>query len=319
LPYNSVTGRTDAAPLIPEDVQRQIVEDTVQQSAALQLFENVPMSTKTTRLPILSALPVAYFVNGDTGLKQTTKMAWENKYLNVEEIATIVPIPESVLDDSEFDMWAAITPKITAAVGRALDAAIFFGVDKPGTWPAAIVTDAVAKGNFYDLVTSPTPAAEGGLAEDINQLMGIVEADGYEASGFIARSGMRVRLRGARDSTGQKLVDVSNNTVEGAQIQYVMNGLWPVQASGIRGVDIVTGDFSQGLLGVRQDIEVKFLDQAVIQDATGAIQLNLAQQDAVAMRVKARYAFQIANPINWENTSSATRYPFAAGGTPAGA
>ena len=72
MPYNDVTGRTDAAPLIPEEVQRQIVQDTVQQSAALQLFRRVNMSSKAYRMPVLSALPTAYFVNGDTGRKQTT-------------------------------------------------------------------------------------------------------------------------------------------------------------------------------------------------------------------------------------------------------
>ena len=59
------------------------------QSEALQRGTYIPLSRNTVRMPVLSALPSAYFVAGDTGLKQTTEAAWANKFLYVEEIATI--------------------------------------------------------------------------------------------------------------------------------------------------------------------------------------------------------------------------------------
>lgn len=62
------------------------------------------MSSKTYKMPVLDMLPLAYFVNGDTGQKQTTKMMWDKKFITAEEIAVIVPIPEAVLDDSDYDI-----------------------------------------------------------------------------------------------------------------------------------------------------------------------------------------------------------------------
>ena len=58
------------------------------------------MSTSQQRMPVLSVLPESYWVQGDTGLKQTTSAAWEGVFLNAEELASITPIPEAVLNDS---------------------------------------------------------------------------------------------------------------------------------------------------------------------------------------------------------------------------
>jgi HK97 family phage major capsid protein len=310
MPYNSLLSRSDVQALIPEDVSRSVINGAIEQSAALSLFPRVTMSTNQQRMPVLSALPTAYFVAGDTGLKQTTEAAWANKYLNVEELAAIVPIPEAVLDDAGFDVWGEIAPRLEEAIGRALDAAIFFGTNAPGSWPTNIAAGALAASNAYTRGTNA--AAAGGFAEDINQLMTLLEADGFDVNAFIARRNVRSRLRGARDTTGQRLLDIGgdarNPTIEGAPIVYSMGGLWP---TGSGAAEMFAGDLSQVMLAVRQDLTYKGLDQAVITDAGGLVVYNLPQQDMVALRVVARFAWQIANPINYEQMTEGSRYPFA--------
>ena len=64
---------------------------------------------------------MSYFVDGDIGYKQTTAQAWENVKLYAEEIACIVPIPENVLDDSEYDIWANVLPRLSEAIGATFD------------------------------------------------------------------------------------------------------------------------------------------------------------------------------------------------------
>lgn len=305
MPYNSVISRTDAAALIPEDVAAPLMIAVQEQSAARQLFREVLMSRAQQRMPVISALPVAYFVNGDTGLKQTTEAAWTNKYLDAEELAAIVPIPEAVLDDIDFDAWGAIRPLLSEAIARALDAAIFFGTNAPASWPDDIVTAATAASNTYERGTNN--AAAGGIAADVSELFAKVEADGYDVSGAIANRSYRGLLRNARDSQGNLHSEVGPSSAYGVSIGYPMRGLWP--AAG--GAELIVGDFSQGILGVRQDLTYKVLDQAVIQDNTGAIQFNLAQQDMVALRVVARFAWQVPNPINRDQPTEGSRYPFA--------
>ncbi len=308
MAFNSLMSRTGVQALIPEQVSNEILVNLSTESAALSLFRSVPMSTAQTRMPVLAALPTAYFVNGDTGLKQTTEVDWANKFLNVEELACIVPIPENVLDDTEYDLWGAVKPLVEQAIGRTLDAAVFFGVNKPASWPTAIVPAAIAAGQ--KVIRGTNAAASGGLAQDLNALMGMVEASGYDPNAFITSRTFRQFLRGVRDTLGQRLLDVAadGNMIDGNPVKYVMPGLWPV---GTGAAQMITGDFSQGIIGKRKDITWKVLDQAVIQDSTGAIQFNLPQQDMVAIRVTFRVAFQVANTINYQQLNEAARYPFA--------
>jgi len=312
VPFDNIISRTDAAALSPEDVAAEVMTHVPEQSAAMTLFRRVQMSREQQRMPVLSALPVAYFVNGDTGLKQTTEVNWANKYLDVEEIACIVPIPEAVLDDASFDVWGAIRPLIEEAVGRTLDAAIFFGVNKPSVWPKSIVDIANDAGSVVARGTNP--ANEGGIAEDFNELFSFVEESGFDVNGLLAARSYRGKLRGARNADGDRLDDVSTDSVYGEKVTYPMRGLWP---TGANAVEVIAGDFTQGILGVRQDITYKILSEAVIQDNTGAIVYNLAQQDMVAMRVVFRAAFQVSNIVNFDEPDEALRSPWAVMTAPA--
>ena len=303
---NNIISRADAQSLIPLPVAHEIQTAAIEQSAAMRLFRRVNLSSKTERMPVLSALPVASWLTGDTDLKQTTEVNWADKTLTVEELAIIVPIPDAVAADASFDMWGEIRPLIAEAFGRALDAAIFFGTNKPASWPAAIVTAAAAAGN--NVARGTATAGEGGVAEDINQVMAAVEADGYDVNGFVASRAFRSAIRGARGTDGQRLLDMDGNgeRIEGQPVSYGMSGIWP----GAGGVELIAGDFTRGILGVRQDITFKMFTEGVITNADGTIAYNLMQQDMSAMRVVARYAFQVANPINYSNATEGARYPF---------
>jgi len=305
MPYNNVISRTDAAALIPEDASAEIWKHTVAASAAMTLFRQRRLSRNQQRVPVESVLPTAYFVAGEPGIKQTTELNWTNKFLNVEELACIVPIPEAVLDDSAFDIWGEARPALSEAIGRALDAAVFFGINKPASWPTDIAASAVAAGNTVTQGTAT--AANGGLAGDISALFGTVEADGYDVNGMIANRTYRGTLRNVRNSQGDKLPEVTTDQAYGVPITYPMRGLWPTGAGSVQSI---AGDFNAGILGIRQDITFKVLDQAIIQDNAGVIQYNLAQQDMVALRVVFRVAWQVANPINYDQATEASRFPF---------
>lgn len=309
--YNSLTSRTDAAALIPEEVSREIIQGLPAASAALSQFRRVNMSRAQQRLPVLSALPIAYWVDGssDTGLKQTSELNWANKYLDVRELAVIVPIPQAVLDDSDFDIWAEARPRLIEAFGAKLDAATLMNVDNPWpqTYQAGIVRQAYNAGNYHLEGTSAAPHDD--FAGDISDTMAKVEEDGFDVNGFWARRKIRARLRNLRDDNGnpiyQPVSQGSPALLYGEQLTFVSGGPW------VNNYELIAGDRNAAILGIRQDFTFQIFTEGVISDDSGNVVLNLMQQDAVAMRAVGRFGFAVANPINGENSNESTRFPFA--------
>lgn len=309
MAYNNLVSRTDASSLIPEDVSMEMVRRATEDSAVLQMFRKVPVSRNQKRFPVLSALPVAYFVNGDTGLKQTSEVNWSNKYLNIEEIATIVPVPDNVVADADVNIWDEMEPYIREAFGRTLDAAVFFGTNSPSSWPTNIAAAATAAGNVN---TEGNTAAQGGFFGDFDETIALVEADGFDPTGVVANRTTKAALRAARNSQGDRLdgnrINGSLSEIDGMAIAYPMRGLWSTSSGSPR---LFVGDWTEFVIGVRQDISMKILTEAVIQDNTGAIIYNLAQQDMTAVRLTFRIGWQVSNLLNYDQPTEANRYPVA--------
>jgi HK97 family phage major capsid protein len=289
--------------MVPEQISDAMLANLASNgSAALALGRRIPVARSQVRFPVLAALPTAYWVSGDTGLKQTSEAAWANKYLNIEELATIVPIPEAVLDDTGFDVWAAVQPLMEEAIARAFDAAVFFGINAPASFPDDIVTSAVAAANVVARGTNA--AAAGGLFGDYSDLLAKLEADGYIPNGAVGNVTLKARERQVRDTTGQ----IVARPADMPDPKWALPGLWPTGASA---AELIAGDFTNLVVGVRKDMTYKLITEGVITDNTGAIIYNLPQQDMVAMRLVFRAGWEVANPINYLQGVEANRYPFA--------
>ncbi len=312
MPYNNLTSRTDAAAFIPEEVARDMIRRATDDSAVLGLFRRIPVSRAQVRFPVLSALPVAYWVNGDTGLKQTTEVNWTNKYLNIEELATIMPVPDNVLADVEINVWDEAMPYLVEAFHRALDSAVFFGTNAPASFPTNVSAAAAAAGNT---VTEAATAAQGGIYGDLDNVLGTLDADGFDPTGVVAATSLKGRFRSARNSQGDRLdsnrINGMLTELDGLTVAYAMRGLFPSGGAAGTNVRGFVGDFAQFVVGVRSDISVKILDQAVITDNTNAIIYNLPQQDMTALRVTFRVGWQVANLLNYDQPVEASRYPAA--------
>lgn len=298
--------RSQAEGIIREQILDTIFQDAPKQSVVMTLGRRLPnMTAAQTKVPVLDMLPMAYWVNGDTGMKQTSAQAWEGVYLTAGELAVIVPIPEAVLSDAAFDIIGEVTPRVNEAIGMAFDQAAVFGINRPAEWQNDVVTLARQAGNnISGGITYDTLMGENGLLSKVEQA-------GYTVNGVVAAMSARGALRGIKDDAGRPIFisDMQGDTryaLDGAPLYFPENGSFDPSVA-----RMVAGNWSQLVWAMRQDVTVKLLDQGVIQDpSTKEIVYNLAQQDMIALRVVVRLGWAVPNPATRLNPDRAN-VPFA--------
>ncbi len=302
----NIVSRADAENLIREQLVNSIFQDAPKSSVVMRMARRLPnMTSRQTKVPVLDMLPMAYWVNGDTGMKQTSTQAWDGVYLTAGELAVIVPIPEAVLADASFDIVGEVTPRVNEAMGAAFDKAVVFGINRPVEWQNDVITLARQAGNnvsggiTYDTLMGP------------DGLLSKVEQAGYTVDGVLASMAARGALRGIKDDASRPIfvTDMQGDTrygLDGARMYFPENGSFDAGVA-----QMVAGNWNQLVWAMRQDVTVKILDQGVIQDpSTQAIVYNLAQQDMIAIRVVMRLGWAMPNPATRLNPDRAN-VPFA--------
>ena len=289
--YAEIIGRAEVTDqLVPDEQVAGILQTAPEESVVLNRARTVRMSSKKQKQAVLTALPEAYWVDGDTGLKQTDSVAWGGITMTAEELAVIVPIPDALVDDANVPLWDEIRPLIREALGKKVDQAALFGVDKPASWPAGIVPAAIAAGNVEQL------AADNDLAEAFRKTAAKASKGGFAVNGFAVEPGLNWELRGLKDGQGRYVFgDPSQGgdaTLFGYVLDEVRNGSW--NAAAATGVAL---DWSKFVVGIRQDVTFDLFREGVISDASGKVILNLMQQDSKALRVVFRVGFQAAVPV----------------------
>jgi HK97 family phage major capsid protein len=232
----ALIDRSGASVLIPQEYANEILAEVPQGSTIMRLARRLPdLGAAVRNIPVMSALPTAYFVaevsgtvNDETTRKPTTNAEWENVVLTVGELACIVPIPESVVEDSSFDIWATIKPYIVEAIGVKFDEAVlYYTAGQIAGWPAGIVEGAPAthkvainagSGDLYDNVMGE------------NGIISVLEADGYLPNAHVAHLSLRGKMRGLRDTTKQPILqrnplDASRYQFDGINIEFPTTGV----------------------------------------------------------------------------------------------
>lgn len=301
--YNTAITR-DASddPLVPTPVAAEIIQQARASSAVLSLARTIPMAAGSGRMPVLSALPTAYWVDGDAGLKQTSSADWANVTLKAEELAVLVPIPDAYIADAQVNLGAEVTSLLAEAIGVAFDAAALFGTNAPTSFPDGVYYHALAAGNAV-----VTGSGED-LADEIATVAQSVAEDGFAVNGFASKPGFTWQLNRLRSTDGVPIYQPGlqgavGRTLYGFPLNEVANGSWDASEA-----LLIAGDWTKAIVGMRQDITLTRHTDGVISDADGVVVYNAMQQDSTIYRCVFRAGFALANPAT--RVGSGTKSPF---------
>lgn len=319
------TTRADVATLIQQGYSNEFLAHATKSSVVLSAFPTKSLGTRLTNLPVLATKPHAGWVGESftdpTGVKPTSKVTWSNKTLVVEELAVIVPVHENTIDDATVSVVSELTRTGAESIAFALDAAVLRGINKPLSWVSDdLFTSARGGGNVVAIGESGTEDDLAGTllqaAESMSEL--------YDPSTLLARKGLRYRLANLRAITGEPIFMSSmSDSPSAVDSVYGLNTYWVTGTvdDGEGGDTLVWDadeaealivDRSRVIIGVRQDITVKYLTEATVGG------YSLAERDMVALRFKARFAYALGDNVAYGSqvtTSSPVSLIVPAGGS----
>lgn len=298
--------------VIPVEYSEEIIRGIVGKSKALELGRRLPdMKGNTYKLNVLSSLPVAGWVSrqstpasaesDEIKNKPISSVAWEGKDIIAEEIAVIVPMAITSLEDAEnfgVEVIPTITDEVVGAFQKVIDETVFFGVNNPFTNVGGVVAGATT--------ASATVSWDGTGAtfyDAVSDAMELVEKSGYIPTAILGGPTLRGAFRKMRTTNGQQIL--GGEIVEELARHYDLTGGFNDTTA-----FAIVGDFRYLVYSLRQDMRVKMLEESTLVDpATGTTLYNLGQQDMVALRFTMRFGYQLPNPVNRVGGESA--YPFA--------
>lgn len=303
---------TNQSVVLPVSYSKNIIRGIIGRSKALELGSRLPdMNTKTLKLNVLSNLPVATWVSkaqetpntegAEINRKPLSALAWKGVDVVAEEVAAIIPVAESTLEDVE-DYGVEVVPEISeqviGAFQEVIDSAVLFGVNTPFT------------GNLANGLVGAIPASakitwdgsEGtSFYKAISDAMKEVETSGYVPTAILGGPSISAAFR-------ESITDLGVNVTEQGEIGRLARHVDLSGGFNETTAFAIVGDFRYLVYSFRKDMEFKVLHEATLKGADG-VEYNLAQQDMIGFRFKMRVGFALPNPVN--RLGKTDRYPFA--------
>lgn len=280
-------NRTSNSMVLPAELSREIWGVAAQESAVMQLAQQIQLAGRGQSIPVVTADSTAEWTV-ETTEKHVANPTVGLKTMTPYKLACIELFSEELLRDVE-GLYDELVRRAPAAIAKKFDATVFHGT---------------APGTGFDVLASATAVPIG--ANTYTQLVTAMETIGTAGANM---NGIALAAQGkglvykAMGANAPIFVDPATGNVAGILGARVADAQQAYK-TGTPNVVGFAGDWSLARYGIVDGINVSVSREATVNDGTN--QINLWQRNMVGIRIEAEVGFVVANPSAFVKLTDAT-------------
>lgn len=249
----------DGGVYVPTEFWQGTIEFAVEQSPILSQVWRLQMNSNIMYLPRLVQAAGSYFggiqfyTPDEGGLKEDTKPEFERLQLQAAKLVAVVYLTDELIQDSMINIVNYVTGLFVRGFQYELERRVIAGSGAVGTPCLGIINDPainiVARQTAGTIVYQDIINLDSALDENFNKLA------------WATRKATQNTLLGLRDNNNRPIFMADYGVFTGqplhssTMITYPVYRTRNIPAMGTQG-DLVLGDFSWYLLGIRQDLRI---------------------------------------------------------------
>lgn len=295
----AISGLSESAGgyLIPEELRSEILRVAEDQyGLARREMRYLPFTGpgNERKIPALAS-SVSVFWTDEAGGKKSTAPTFDIVTQTLKKLAAIVPMTEEIIEDSTINLTALVAELFAEAVAKEEDLQFFNG---DGT-----VWTGILNNGDVNVVNIATDDPADVTADDLLAMIDATPSGALSGAKFYMHRSVYSALRRLREGSsgdGAYLIQQPTGgepaTLWGYPIE--LSEAFPaVSETGDDQPFILFGNLKKAaIFGDKQQLRVKMLDQATIRNVADNANINLAQQDMVAVRIVERVGYVLALP-----------------------
>lgn len=271
-------NRVDSGIALPHEVSELVLGNLQQSSAVMQLARNIRIPGHGASVNVITSDPVPAWVD-ESDEKTVSTPELGSKQLIASKLAVIVPFSNEFRRDTD-TLYDEIVARIPSALGAQFDKTVFGGVAAPSAnfdQLTSATAVSIAANTYASLVTAKTNIATAG----------------GEATGWVFAPQASPILLNTVDGAERPLF--LNNLSEDGNVNRLLGiPAYYRQAAYKAGTPNTlgfVGDWNKAVVGMVDDIQIEYSDQATVNN--GGTQINLWQRNMFALRAEIEIGFVI--------------------------